>query len=138
MPEMTTATSDEIAGDPNASDVLYYDGNCAFCSGAVRFLNRRLHPNRNLRFVGLASVTGVEEVATMPEKIQKADSVILLRNDKPYIRSAAAIRALRHLRQPWPSLFPIFWLVPLPVRDLAYIIVAKLRHKMQARKMRRG
>jgi len=135
---MTTATADEIAGDPNAVNVLYYDGDCAFCSGAVRFLERRLHPSRKLRFVGLASPYGIAEVATMPEKIRDIDSVILLRNGKPYIRSAAAIRALLHLRQPWPSLFPIFWLVPLPVRDLAYIIVAKLRHKMQARKIRRG
>ena len=135
---MTTATSDEIAGDPDSVNVLYFDGDCAFCSGAVRFLERRLHPSRKLRFVGLTSSAGIAEVATMPEKIRKVDSVILLRNGKPYIRSAAAIRSLLHLRQPWPTLFPIFWLVPLPIRDLGYIIVAKLRHNLQARKMRRN
>ena len=135
---MTTATTDEIAGDPDSLNVLYFDGDCAFCSGAVRFLERRLHPSRKLRFVGLTSSAGIAEVATMPEKIRKVDSVILLRNGKPYIRSAAAIRSLLHLRQPWPTLFPIFWLVPLPIRDLGYIIVAKLRHNMQARKMRRS
>ena len=135
---MTTATTDEIAGDPDSLNVLYFDGNCALCSGAVRFLERRLHPSRKLRFVGLTSSAGIAEVATMPEKIRKVDSVILLRNGKPYIRSAAAIRSLLHLRQPWPTLFPIFWLVPLPIRDLGYIIVAKLRHNMQARKMRRS
>jgi predicted DCC family thiol-disulfide oxidoreductase YuxK len=135
---MTTATTDEIAGDPDSLSVLYFDGNCAFCSGAVRFLERRLHPSRKLRFVGLTSSAGIAEVATMPEKIRKVDSVILLRNGKPYIRSAAAIRSLLHLRQPWPTLFPIFWLVPLPIRNLGYIIVAKLRHNLQARKMRRS
>lgn len=135
---MTTATTDEIAGDPDSFNVLYFDGDCALCSGAVRFLERRLHPSRKLRFVGLTSSAGIAEVATMPEKIRKVDSVILLRNGKPYIRSAAAIRSLLHLRQPWPTLFPIFWLVPLPIRDLGYIIVAKLRHNMQARKMRRS
>jgi len=135
---MTTATTDEIAGDPDSLNVLYFDGNCALCSGAVRFLERRLHPSRKLRFVGLTSSAGIAEVATMPEKIRKVDSVILLRNGKPYIRSAAAIRSLLHLRQPWPTLFPIFWLVPLPIRDLGYIIVAKLRHNLQARKMRRS
>ncbi len=135
---MTTATTDEIAGDPDSLNVLYFDGNCALCSGAVRFLERRLHPSRKLRFVGLTSSAGIAEVATMPEKIRKVDSVILLRNGKPYIRSAAAIRSLLHLRQPWPTLFPIFWLVPLPIRDIGYIIVAKLRHNLQARKMRRS
>ena len=137
-PEMTSTTRDEIAGDPDSINVLYFDGDCAFCSSAVRFLERRLHPTRQLRFVGLASAAGIEDIAKMNEKIRRADSVILLRKDKPYIRSAAAIRALLHLRQPWPILFPIAWLVPLPLRDIAYIIVAKLRHKMQSRKMQRG
>ena len=137
-PEMTSTTKDEITGDPNSVNVLYFDGDCAFCSGAVRFLERRFHPSRKLRFVGLASASGIEDVAIMNEKIRRADSVILLRKGKPYIRSAAAIRTLLHLRQPWPILFPITWLVPLPLRDIAYIIVAKLRHKMQSRKMQRG
>ena len=132
---MTSTSRDETAGDPNSANVLYFDGDCAFCSGAVRFLERRLHPSRKLRFVGLASTTGIEDITTMNEKVRRADSVILLRKGKPYIRSAAAIRALLHLRQPWPILFPIAWLVPLPLRDIAYIIVAKLRHKIQARKM---
>lgn len=135
---MTSTSRDETAGDPNSSNVLYFDGDCAFCSGAVRFLERRLHPSRKLRFVGLASATGIEDITTMNEKIRRADSVILLRKGKPYIRSAAAIRALLHLRQPWPILFPIAWLVPLPIRDIAYIIVAKLRHKIQTRKMQQG
>ena len=135
---MTSTTKDEITGDPNSVNVLYFDGDCAFCSGAVRFLERRFHPSRKLRFVGLASASGIEDVAIMNEKIRRADSVILLRKGKPYIRSAAAIRTLLHLRQPWPILFPITWLVPLPLRDIAYIIVAKLRHKMQSRKMQRG
>ncbi len=136
-PEMTSTTKDEITGDPNSVNVLYFDGDCAFCSGAVRFLERRFHPSRKLRFVGLASASGIEDVAIMNEKIRRADSVILLRKGKPYIRSAAAIRTLLHLRQPWPILFPITWLVPLPIRDIAYIIVAKLRHKMESRKMQR-
>ena len=125
-------------GDPNSSDVLYFDGNCAFCSFAVRFLNKRLHRKRKLRFVGQETKIGQTEIAKLPGRVNAIDSVILFRSGKAYIRSAATIRALLHLRQPWPLLFPILWVIPAPIRDLFYIGIAKIRHKIQLRKMNRS
>ena len=68
-------------------------------------------------------------IATLPEKMRKADTVYLIRNGKPYIRSAAGIRGLLYMKWYYAMLFPIFWIIPLPIRDIGYRIIAKYRHK---------
>ena len=55
------------------------------------------------------------------------DSLVLIRNNKKYTRSAAAIRCLLYMRWNWKLLFPIAWIVPFPVRDLLYILVSRFR-----------
>lgn len=132
---MSSGHSDESAEEKDSTDILYFDGSCEFCSGSVRFMKQRMHPNRKLKFVGLHTEEGMKDLASMPDRIQKVDSVILQRSGRTYIRSAAGIRAVLHLRQPWPLLFPLGWIIPLPIRDLGYVIIAKLRHKLHLRKM---
>tara|TARA_B100001113_G_C21036200_1_gene590271 strand:- start:790 stop:1095 length:306 start_codon:yes stop_codon:yes gene_type:complete len=69
-------------------------------------------------------------IATMPEKYQKADTVYLIRNGRPYIRSAAGIRGLLYMKWYYKMWYPILWLVPLPLRDIGYRLIAKYRHKV--------
>ena len=71
-------------------------------------------------------------ISTFPEKYQQADSVYLIRHGRPYMRSAAAVRCLLYLKWHYKFLFPFAWIIPLPLRDIAYRIVAKYRMKFFA------
>lgn len=107
------------------TDTLYLDGLCAMCTRSGHFLSRRLA--KELKLSELQSPEGEE---TLEKNQITADTVILVRNGKAYIRSAAGIRCLLYMRWNWRWMFPFAWLVPLPLRDLVYILIAKMRHSL--------
>ena len=86
-------------------DTLLMDGDCGLCTHTAVFLHPRMHRNAKLRFVAIESQEGKDLISTFPQKMQDADSVYLLRNQKPYMRSAAGIRCLLYMK--WLSLIHI-------------------------------
>ena len=105
-------------------DTVYLDELCSLCTGLGEFINKRLRIEDCLAFENIDDEIlekhGVSE-----------DTMILIRNDKVFIRSGAAIRTLLYMRWNWRWLFPFAWLIPLPLRDLVYIIVSKLRSRRE-------
>jgi len=112
--------------------VLLMDGDCGLCTRSAVFLHPRLTDSNRMRFVAIESEEGQALISTFPEKYQQADSVYLIRNGRPYMRSAAAIRCLLYLKWHYKFLFPFAWIIPLPIRDVPYRIVAKYRMKFFA------
>ena len=112
--------------------VLLMDGDCGLCTRSAVFLHPRLTDPNSMRFVAIESEEGQALISTFPEKYQQADSVYLIRNGRPYMRSAAAVRCLLYLKWHYKFLFPFAWVIPLPIRDVAYRIVAKYRMKFFA------
>ena len=110
-------------------DVLLMDGDCGLCTRSAVFLHPRLHDPQSLRFVAIESEEGESIIAAFPERLRRADSVYLVRGGRPYMRSAAAVRCLLYLKWHYRVLFPFAWLVPLPLRDVVYRIVARYRLK---------
>lgn len=111
-------------------DFLLLDGDCGLCNKLAIFLDKRLGKGMDIAYRPILSEEGQEIVATFPQKQQDADTVYLLRNGKSYIRSAAGIRCLLYMKWYYKMWFPILWLIPLPVRDVGYRIIAKYRHKI--------
>ena len=111
-------------------DMVLFDGHCPMCNGLTKSLQKKLYPDSKLRFIGLESKEGVEIYSNLSDKIKSIDSMILIRNNKAYVRSAAGIRTLLYMRKRWMWLYPFLWLIPLPIRDLAYILIAKIRYKI--------
>ena len=68
-------------------------------------------------------------IATFPKHLQDLDSLYVVRNGTTYVRSAGAIRLLLTMKWYYAMLYPLAWLVPLPIRDGAYWVVSKLRHR---------
>ena len=68
-------------------------------------------------------------IKTFSKSDQMVDTVFLRKNKIFYIRSAAAIRCLLYLKWYWKIFFPILWIIPLPLRDLIYKVIATYRHK---------
>ena len=110
-------------------DYLLLDGDCGLCHRLANFIDKRLSKNKRIYYRPISSTEAQEMIASMPEHQRKADSVYLIKDGKSYIKSAAGIRCLLYMRWYYSMWFPIVWLIPLPIRDIGYMIIAKYRHK---------
>ena len=110
-------------------DYLLLDGDCGLCHRLATSIDKRLGKEKDLGYRPILSDDAQKMIAAFPKKQQDADSVYLVRNGKSYIRSAAGIRCLLYMKWYYAMLFPIFWIIPLPIRDIGYRIIAKYRHK---------
>jgi predicted DCC family thiol-disulfide oxidoreductase YuxK len=61
------------------------------------------------------------------------DSVVLIADGRLWTRSAAALRIARRLSFPWPLLY-VFVVVPRPLRDWIYDLVARHRYQWFGRR----
>ena len=111
-------------------DILLLDGDCGLCNKLAIFLDKRLGKGKDIAYRAILSEEGQELITTFPQKQQDADTVYLLRNGKSYIRSAAGIRCLLYMKWYYRMWFPVLWIIPFPLRDIGYRIIAKYRHKI--------
>ena len=111
-------------------DVLLLDGDCGLCNKLAIFMDRNLDLKNKIKFQPIDSGPSQELIKTFPKNQQNLDTVYLYRKQKTYTRSSAAIRCLLYLKWYWKIWFAIFWIVPLPIRDLMYNMIAKYRHRI--------
>ena len=109
---------------------LILDGDCGLCNRSAIFLRPRLDKGKKIIFLTNESNEGKEIIKKLSAKRQNVDSVYLLENEKIYIRSAAAVRCLLFMKWRYKILYPFCWIIPLPLRDLVYIIISKNRHRV--------
>ena len=108
--------------------MLILDGDCGLCHRLANFVDKRMVDKSILAFRASDSEDAMGVISKLSDSLQDADTVYLIREGRAYIRSAAAIRCLKYMRIHWRLLYPIAWIVPLPLRDLVYMIVARYRH----------
>ena len=106
-------------------DILLIDGLCALCSKSGKFITRR-----KVKPLDLVEQNSEEGRELLERYGVNVDSVVLIRSEKAYIRSSAAIRCLLYMRWNWRWMYPLAGLSPLPIRDVAYRIIAKFRKKI--------
>ena len=120
----------ERIGDDINRDFLFLDGDCGLCHRLATFVDRRMSKNANLGYRPNTSPDARRIIAAMPQKYRESDTVYLIRNGRPFMKSSAAIRCLLYMRWHYRILFPVCWLIPLPIRNFAYTVVARFRHKI--------
>lgn len=106
--------------------VIIFDGVCNLCNGAVNFIIVR-DTSANFQFAPMQSESAKELLTILKLSSDNLDSIILIENDKHYIKSTAALRICKKLGALWPLLY-FFILIPRPIRDYFYDIVAKNRY----------
>ena len=108
--------------------IVLFDGTCAFCEGAVKFIATR-DPDGYFKFG--ASQTPVAEQLLAQHQVSResARSIILIEEGQIYLRSTASLRIARRLTWPW-SMAAAFLYVPRPLRDAVYRVVAAIRHRI--------
>lgn len=111
-------------------DTLLIDAECGMCTHFALFVRPRLRDPGSLEILGQQSEGGLEILSQLPPRYRDADTVVLVRAGRPWLRSAAIVRILLCLALPWRVLAVLLWLVPLPLRDLGYWVVARYRKKL--------
>ena len=106
--------------------VILFDGVCNFCDASVQFILNR-DPNETFHFASLQSEVG-QELLKKYRVRNDVDSMILIEDDKVYYKSSAALRISRHLRGAWKLLY-VFMIVPAPIRNIVYDLIARNRYK---------
>jgi len=107
--------------------VILFDGVCNLCNGSVLFILNR-DPSGIFKFAPLQSETGKNLLSKFDLPNDKLNSIILVENNEYYLRSTAALKILQRLGALWKIVY-VFMLVPRPVRDYIYDIVARNRYK---------
>ena len=115
------------APPPFPTPLILYDGVCRFCAASVLFVIRR-DPHKRFYFAALQSPLGRTLLARHRLPQDEFQTFVLITEKGHYTRSTAALKVARELSGPWPLLYG-FILVPAPIRDLVYRIVARHRYR---------
>lgn len=117
-----------MTGIETQYDIIFFDGVCNLCNGAVRFIIN--HDKNNVyRFASLQSDFANNLLNEYGVKItEPPQSILLLRNGKIYSESTAALRIAQKLGGGW-KLLSIFLIIPKFISDALYRFVARNRYK---------
>ena len=108
--------------------VVLFDGTCLFCEGSVKFIARR-DPRGYFRFGASQTAPALELLKAYGVDRTAARSIILIEDGQVYLRSTAALRIASRLTAPW-HLAGWLLVIPRPLRDAVYNIVAAVRHRI--------
>ena len=107
---------------------MLFDGTCAFCEGAVRFIAEH-DASGYFRFGASQSPQAAALLQRYGISRATARSIVLIEGGQVYLRSTASLRIARRLPFPWRIAGILLWL-PRPLRDAAYAVVAAIRHRI--------
>ena len=79
------------------------------------------------KFASVRSQVGIELIEKYSIKTKDIDSVILIMDGKYFVKSEAALKIAKELTPFW-KLFYYLKVIPLPVRDFIYDLIAKNRY----------
>jgi predicted DCC family thiol-disulfide oxidoreductase YuxK len=116
------------------TEILFYDGHCALCHGAVKFVLRQDRSGKAFRFAPLQGQTfqsrvSADQCAALPDSV-----VVLTEEGLLLVRSNAFLHIFRRLGGGWRILAGALRVIPRPVRDLAYDFIARIRYRIFGRR----
>ncbi len=108
------------------ADIVVFDGVCNLCTHSVQFILRH-EAAPHFQFAPLQSPAGARLLKTFGFSPEDAKTFVLIADGRPYVRSDAAIRVVRQLKNPW-KLLAIVRVIPRPIRNWIYDVVARNRY----------
>ena len=114
---------------PEGKAVVLFDGMCNLCSDRVQFIIKRDKKDYFV-FASLQSEIG-QELAKGLEKT--TDSIVLLENDKLFVKAEAALRIAKHLGQPWTAISTLR-VLPNFLLNGVYTLIANNRYRWWGKK----
>lgn len=107
--------------------IILFDGVCNFCNFWVNFIINR-DKNDTYQFAAMQSDCGQKLLKEFKLNAYDFDSFVLIVNDKHFKKSTAALMISKNLKSIVKLLYPLI-LLPEPIRDFFYDLIAKNRYK---------
>lgn len=108
------------------SPVIFFDGVCNLCNGAVQFVLKNDHQNI-FKFASLQSDFGQDFLKKHQLPTDNFGTLILVEDDKIFVKSEAVFKTAKYLpKYAWTS---VFSLIPTFISDFFYDIISKNRLK---------
>ncbi|MCU4802245.1 thiol-disulfide oxidoreductase DCC family protein [Halobacteria archaeon HArc-gm2] len=126
--------SDLLADVPPTDQhpILLFDGVCNLCNSIVQFVVER-DAEGTFRFASLQSPVGQALLEEHDLPTDDFDTFVLIEGGEAYTKSEGGLRAARH----FDGLYPLlrhFLVLPRPIRDAVYNLVANNRYDWFGRK----
>jgi predicted DCC family thiol-disulfide oxidoreductase YuxK len=109
------------------NDVVIFDGTCNLCSHSVQFILRH-EAKPEMMFASVQSAPGARLLREFHFNPDDARTFVLISGGEAYVKSNAALRVARQFRGVW-RLLTAAWVIPRPIRDYLYDIVARNRYR---------
>jgi predicted DCC family thiol-disulfide oxidoreductase YuxK len=117
--------------DAAAHPIVFFDGVCGFCNRVVDFAIRR-DRGAKLRFAPLQGETARRMLSAAD--VENLSTFVFYDEGSAYRRSSAVARMLWRIGGVWRVAGALLWIIPKPLRDLGYRLVAKYRYALFGKK----
>ena len=108
--------------------IILFDGHCNLCNSWVKFVVKR-DSTKKIKFAPLQSEIGKNILDKNKIADNYNESLVLLRDGNYFIKSTAAIKIFS-LLDGWEKHLKYLIIIPVPIRDFFYSLVAKYRYKV--------
>lgn len=115
-----------------AKTIIFFDGLCNLCSWTVQFIIKR-DKKKTFMFASLQSDFAKKTIPSTLQKSSEYNTIVILMNGKFYTESDSVIQIAKRLSGLWPILYS-FIILPKPIRDYLYKIVARYRYNWFGKK----
>ena len=112
--------------------IIYFDGVCNLCNWSVRFI-LKLDKKAIFSFASLQSENAQSQLKRAGAQKLCYDSVVYQQGEHIYLRSDAVLHILKTLGGIW-GLFYGFKIIPKPIRDWFYDLIARNRYQWFGKK----
>jgi len=112
--------------------IIFFDGVCNLCNGAVNFIIDHDRDDK-FKFASLQNEVSSELLSDFQVNPLDLESIVLLKNDHVFDKSDAVIEIAKDLSGLW-SFLVFFKIIPKPIRDYFYKIIANNRYKWFGKK----
>ena len=110
---------------PDDKPIIVFDGKCVLCSRWARFVMRR-DSNKRFRLLAAQTPLGTALYEHYGLDAVHYETNVLLEDGHAWLKSEGTIRMFERLGFPW-SLFAVLRVLPRPLRDKLYDVVARNR-----------
>jgi predicted DCC family thiol-disulfide oxidoreductase YuxK len=112
--------------------VIVFDGVCNWCNFWVNF-TMDCDPSGKFKFGTLQSEPAQRIMSKLGLSLDKYETFLLLDHGRVFTKSTAVLNVTRHLSGIWPLFFYLGIVIPRPIRDHLYDIVAKNRYALMGK-----
>lgn len=113
------------------SVIVVFDARCLLCSRWVKFLLK--YDRRGVfRFASIQGEAGQALLAGAGLRVDRLETLLLVDGKRTWQHTGAILRVLHALGWPWRAAW-LGWLIPAPIRDAAYRLVARNRYVLFGR-----